>query len=250
MKRIVAIGVVAWVAVAAACSSSDPPASGSSSGGADGGSSGSADGGAEGGGGTQCSRQRDDLLVPIAKVSTGEVTVLSTSGKTKTILVDASAGGTTGARTRHRLYLNLERAARVDVTDPDAFTNTDWDLALKRTVIYTNSGDGGSGQGGAVKLVKGFASVTDADLSGAKPEKFFDADCNVVPTPIGDPASTFADWYDYDTATNLPTPRVLTYGVVGGTGKKYKVMIESYSSAKDGGAGDVTGIYRLKVEAL
>lgn len=250
MKRIVAAGIVAWVAVAAACSSSDPPA-GSSSGGADGGSSGSADGGAEGGGGgTQCSRQRDDLLVPVSKVSTGEVTVLSSSGKTKTLLVDASAGGTSGARTRPRVYVNLERAARVDVSDPDAFTSTDWDLALKRTVIYTNSGDGGSGQGGAVKLVKGFASVTEADLTAAKAEKFFDADCNAVPTPIGDPATTFADWYDYDTATNLPTPRVLTYGVVGGTGKKYKVMIESYSAAKDGGVGTNTGVYLLKVEAL
>lgn len=238
-----------WVAAAWACSSSDSSSGGSSGAAAQDGGGGEASSDA-GTSGTQCSKQREKLLNPIPKVSTGEVMVVSQTGSTKVLYVDASAGGTAGAATRPRTYVNLERGARVDVSDPDSLTSTDWDLALKRTVIYTNGGEGGPGQGAAIQLAKGFSSVTAADLDKATPEKFFDADCVVLPNPIGDPPTTFADWYNYDQATNIPTPRTVTYGVVGGTGKKYKVAIESYSAQKDGGVGSATGIFLVKVEAL
>ena len=63
-------------------------------------------------------------------------------------------------------------------------------------------------------------------------------------------STTFSDWYDYDQVTHIPTPKDVTYVVQGGTGKKYKVAITSYSGAPDGGTGQATAFYILKVDAL
>ena len=49
-------------------------------------------------GGTQCTAARKAHLVPIAKVSTAEVKVLSTTDGVTRLYVDASAGGAMGRR--------------------------------------------------------------------------------------------------------------------------------------------------------
>jgi hypothetical protein len=202
--------------------------------------------------GTSCTKARDDLLLPIDKVSTGEVSVVSDSNGVKTIYVDATAGGLGGASLKNpRVYIDLEAGKKVDVTDKSAPASTAWDLALKRAVIFTNSGDAGSGQGGAVQVTKPFASVTAADETGLQTERFFDQDCNPQLDQTGAPKTTFADWYDYDQVTNIPTPKASTsYVVVSGTGKKYKVGIKAYDGAPDGGTGKSTGAYVLQVSAL
>src|SRR4051812_19630201 len=170
-------------------------------------------------GGTQCSSARDQLLLPIDRVASGAVSIVSDTGGKKTIYVDASAGGLGSAAKNPRVYVDLSNGTRVPVTDKSAVTSTDWDLALKRAVIFSNSGDSGIGTGGAVQLKKPFASVSDADAQAATPtaESFFDADCNAKLDPTGAPATTFADWYDYDQTTNIPTPKPgVSYVVRGG----------------------------------
>lgn len=218
-----------------------------------------ADGGEEGavadaaGGGTQCTKARDDLLLPVEKTATGDVSVVRDTGGTKIIYVDASAGGLGGASLKNpRVYIDLATGTKVALGDRAAVTSTAWDLALKRAVIFTNGGDAGIGLGGAVQLNKSFASVT-ADTASATPvekETFFDEECNPKLDPTGAPDTTFSDWYDYDQVTNVPTPKNVTYVVVGGTGKKYKVGIKSYSGAPDGGTGTTTGAFVLEVTAL
>jgi hypothetical protein len=234
----------------AACSSSTTSAS---SGGVtpadDGGVEAAADAPA---GATSCSKARDDLLVPIDKVSTGAVTVVSDTGGVKTLYVDASAGGTASAIKNPRIYIDLEAGARVDVTDITAPTSTAWDLALKRDKIFTNSGDAGPGTGGAMQITKTFSAVNAAEANGTAlvPEKFFDADCNPQLDITQTVSTTFSDWYDYDQVTHIPTPKDVTYVVRGGTGKKYKVAITAYDGLADGGTGMATAFYLLKVTAL
>ena len=204
------------------------------------------------GGGTLCTSARAQLLSPVAKVAKGNVSLVSTSGATKVVYVDASAGGVNGEATNPRVYVNLDTATRVDLTDTDAFTSNAWDLALKRTTIYSNSGDAGLGIGGVVQVSKAFASVTAADAPAAiPPETFFDKDCNPKTDPIGGPLSPFSDWYNYDMATNIPTPKPdVTYIVKGGTGKLFKLAVTSYTGLPDGGTGPSTGYYLLNVAAL
>lgn len=204
-------------------------------------------------GGAQCTKARDDLLGPIGKVSTGEVSVISDTNGTKTIYVDASAGGLgQAALTNPRVYIDLAAGAKVDVTDKAAPESTAWDLALKRDVIFTNSGDAGVGEGGAIQLNKPFASLSNADASAANLEKelFFDDECTPQVDQTGAPSTTFSDWYAYDPATHTTTPKDVTYVVRGGTGKKYKIGLKSYSGAPDGGTGTRTGAYVIQVTAL
>ena len=187
MKKLAC--VVAFVVVAACSSdpettpSPDAGGAGTNDGGGgssgDGGVSGDGSGPGDGGGKTDaaasCTAAAEQLLKPVDTVSTGEVTVLSESAGIKTLFVDAAAGGAAGAATNPRLYVNLETTSRVAVTDKTATTSTEWDLAIKRPILFANSGDGGSGQGGAVLVAKDFDAVTMADTSGKTfaPESFF-----------------------------------------------------------------------------
>ena len=204
------------------------------------------------GGATSCTKAREDLLIPINKVSTGAVTVLSDTGSVRTLYIDASGGGTANAVKNPRVYVDLEAGARIDVTDTTATMSTAWDLALKRDKIFTNSGDAGPGVGGAMLIDKTFSAVNAAEANGTAlvPEKFFDADCNPQLDQTQTVSTTFSDWYDYDQVTHIPTPKDVTYVVAGGTGKKYKVAITAYDGLPDGGMGMATAYYLLKVTSL
>ncbi len=201
---------------------------------------------------TSCTKAREDLLIPIGKVSTGAVTVLSDTGGVKKLYIDASGGGTANAIKNPRIYVDLEAGARVEVTDTTATMSTAWDLALKRDKIFTNGGDAGPGMGAAMILDKTFSAVNAAEANGTAlvPEKFFDADCNPQVDQTQTVSTTFSDWYDYDQVTHIPTPKDVTYVVAGGTGKKYKVAITAYDGLPDGGMGMATAFYLLEVTAL
>jgi len=199
-----------------------------------------------------CTAAEEALLKPVATVSTGAVTVLETVGAIKTLFIDASAGGPTGAATSPRVYVDLAGSARVEVSDVTAKTATAWDLAIERPILFTNGGDGGSGQGGAVLIAKAFDAVTTADASSATfgTESFFDAECKANVDQTGAVKTSFDGWYDYDAATNHLTPHVGTWLVKGGGGNVFKVEILSYYATEDGGVGQSGGRYTLRVGAL
>ncbi|MBX3259645.1 MAG: hypothetical protein KF782_08120 [Labilithrix sp.] len=244
------------LAGAAACSdddstaATDSPDAGAD---ADGGALPGEDGGGadDGGGGGSCEAARQTALLPVDEVSTAEVTVLSEEGATKTLFVDATAGGAAGAATEPRVYVDLSTGSRVDISDVAAASSTAWDLALERSYVFTNGGDGGPGQGAAVYVDKPEADVTAADATGLVTEKFFDEDCNQIPDRSGRGfKTTFDDWYDYDLSTNKLTPFEGTYVVRGGTGKLYKVRIVTYYANPDGNVGEVSGRFVLRVTPL
>lgn len=248
MKRLFSCAVVLPLAVLA-CSSTTTttPNPGSSSGGAD-------DAGADGAPpASSCSAQRDNVLLPIDRVA--NATVAPTTNDATVLYVDASAGGANMASRNPRVYVHLGEMRRVDVTDVQAFESTEWDLALKRTVIYTNGGDGGPGQGGTAILQKDFDQVTAADADAAEivKESFFDEECNEKKDQfdlyLG---TTFSDWYDYSPQNNVPTPKPgRTYIVVGGGGQRYKLAITSFTGRPDGATdAPSTGFYLLKVAPL
>ena len=240
-----------FVAILFACSSStDPTGVGTLDAGPD------TSVAADAGGGTMCSAARDTLLVPINKTSAGEVTVLSDTGGVKTIYVDASAGGINKAAANPRVYIDLGAGTRVDLTDATATTSADWDLALKRPVIYTNGGDSGPGAGGAVEIDQAFDAITDAQVMSAvtASESFFDADCNPKYDQTGSTVlTTFSNWYDYDMTTMIPSPDPgRTFVVKGGTGRLYKVGIKAYDALADGGSRNnmSTGYFLLQVHEV
>lgn len=228
-----------------ACSKDDPPATGVTPGG----DAGDTDAGAVEGGsaGGQCTAARESTLKPIDKVATGVVSIAREDATSKLLYVDGSGGGTQNASRNPYVFINLEAGAKVDVTDKSALESTEWDLALKRTIIYTNGGDGGSGTGGAARVDKAFADVTGADGTKMATEKFFDEECNALLDEANFLTTTFSPaWYTYDETNNGVTPvDGVTYVVAGGTGKKYKVAIESFTGKPDGTTTAPSGGYFL-----
>ena len=231
MKHLVSLAVVSTVACSGA-SSSAPDA---------------------GAGPSACSAARAQLLGAVNSVSTGNVTVLSSAGGVTTLYVDASAGGVSAQLTNPWIFVSLGGKAKASVSDTTSVASTGWDLALKRPALYTNSGDGGVGQGGAVLIQKDFASVAAADAASAAfaTEKFFDAQCNPMTDPIGAPLTSFSAWYDYNQTTHALTPAAGTWLVRGATGARYKLRIDSYYSTPDGneGTGD-GGTFKIDIGAL
>jgi hypothetical protein len=204
-------------------------------------------------GGATCTAALATLLKPIDSVSSGVVTVLSSSGTAKTLYVDAMAGGSAASNTNPRIYLDLEKGARVDKTDKTAPLSTDWDLALKRPILFSNGGQAGAGQGGSVFLPgKTFADVVPGDATGKTfaTERFVDDECNPQLDATGAVKTSFDGWYDYDSATNRLSPKVGTYLVKGAKGSIFKVQIVSYYASPDGGIGMSGGAYVLQVGPL
>jgi hypothetical protein len=204
-------------------------------------------------GGTQCSAARKSHLVPVAKVSTGDVKVISTEGDVTTLYVDAAAGGAMESATSPRVYIKLS-GERVDVDDNAAFESGDWDLALKRVDIFTNSGDAGIGKGGAAKVGKDFDDVTadDADAAEIAPESFFDEECVGKKDEASFIITSFNGWYDYAVGGG-PTVKPRTSFIVRGADgtSRYKVGIVSYTGTSSGGTdGKATGRFILKVAPL
>jgi hypothetical protein len=241
------------LAAVPACSSSDPnPVGSSGAPESDAGGTPEEDA-APGEEGAQCTAARKTHLGPIAKVSTGEVKVLDTANGVTTIYVDASAGGAPEAAKNPRVYIKLT-GQRVDVNDNDAFTSTDWDLALKRVDIFTNSGDAGPGKGGAARVAKDFDEVTaaDADAATLVPEKFFDEDCVGRKDEASFIITSFAGWYDYAVGAGpsvMPNTSFIVRGADGTS--RYKLGVVSYTGTNTGGTdGQATGRFIIKVAPL
>src|SRR4051794_13986432 len=68
-------------------------------------------------GGTMCTMARDQTLVPINKVWTGKVTVISDTGGVKTLYVDATGGSSADAIKNARTYVDLGAGSKVEITD-------------------------------------------------------------------------------------------------------------------------------------
>lgn len=200
-----------------------------------------------------CGSSADQVLNPIDSVATGAVAVLEEKTGYKIIYVDASAGGSMAQDKNPRVYVDLAACTAIAVSDEGAKTSSDWDLAIKRPILFTNSGDGGPGEGGLVFLEgKNIEDVTAADATDKTfaAESFFDADCEPKLDQTNALATSFDGWYEYDGATSTLTPTVGTYLLKGGKGAVFKVQILSYYSTASGEIGTAGGRYKLAVGPL
>jgi hypothetical protein len=201
-------------------------------------------------GGTSCTSARETAIGPVDKVSGGIVKVIDDTAGVKTVFIDATAGGISGGKTNPWVYVKLATGTRADLTDKQAFDSAEWDLALKRPIIHTNSGDAGPGNGGAKIVSKAFDAVTLADATGLKVETWFDAECTPLTDPTGSVKTTFDGWYAYDDATMKVTPKDLTIVVRAANGDLYKLAITTYYGSVSGGTSVAGANYIVKYAAL
>jgi len=172
---------------------------------------------------------------PVAVVSSGAVTnqpdgVLP---DVFTTTVDASAGGAAAQAGQAFIYLDLEAAdgaAAVPIDDPTSFQSSDWDLALKRFVIRSNSGDSGPADG-EVATVQSEELTFNDDV----PSQLFadddwshgtSSDCTLVRDTQGGPSTRFSNWYQL--ASGRFEPKPLVHLVRLGGGRYAEVDIVTY----------------------
>lgn len=108
-----------------------------------------------------------------------------------------------------------------EIVSPADSNSTKWDLAFNNLRIVTNSGSGGPGNGGAIRLDLPFEDVKIAPSEGYVQES---ATTAAIPTGSGN------GWYVYNPMANLITPIPnRTFVVRTGDGHHYaKVRILSY----------------------
>jgi hypothetical protein len=218
---------------------------------------GSGSGTSEGGSGDEprmpsaCSGALRQALGLVDEVSTATVAPLS-SGDDLVLFVDASAGGLGGQDAYPWVYVSFATAEAVALTDLGALESTAWDLAFKRFVIRTNSGDSGPGEGGALRIGLPWDSVDESTLGdrALSSESWFDAECNLTTDDQGELVTTFTGWSEYDQASHVLAPADAVYLTRGGDGKLYKVAILDYYANPDGSTGRTAGRYKVRVAAL
>jgi hypothetical protein len=137
---------------------------------------------------------------PVAEVSAGAVTNEpdATLPDVFTTIVDASAGGAAGQATQPFVYLDLEAeggAGKLEIDDVASFESTDWDIALKRFVIRSNSGDSGPADA-EVASVQSKELTFDNDVPSDRfsDDDWVSSDC-VLEQANGGPRTRFSNWY-------------------------------------------------------
>ncbi|MBK6683324.1 MAG: hypothetical protein IPG45_02540 [Deltaproteobacteria bacterium] len=138
--------------------------------------------------------------------------------ETRTLEIDASAGWTYWS-------LSLGRVVTSSLS-------TEWDLALSRTNLRTNSGTSGPGAGGAwVSTETSLDAVTQAPTDGYQVDA-------LVPLP-GPPGSgeisanpVLAGWYNYDPVTHAVSPKPTVFVVRTAQGDYAKLQVEGYSGGR------------------
>lgn len=129
--------------------------------------------------------------------------------------VDATSGWT---------YLKI--GAGVVAAAPDSL---DWDVGFSRTVLRTNGGTSGPGNGGAAWSEVDFAAADEVPTIGFVVDEELP-----VPGPPGSGTISanrvLGEWYDYDPVTHVVSPKDRALLVRGADGSSYgKLQILSYA---------------------
>jgi hypothetical protein len=138
------------------------------------------------------------------------------------------------------------------VTDLAALQSSSWDLAFKRFVVRTNSGDSGPGRGGAIRVSLDWDRVDSSTLGNmALPiEEWFDENCTLKVDDNEELITTFTGWSEYDQTKHVLNAADVTFIAAAADGALYKVAILDYYATPTGGSGTVAGHYLVRVAPL
>lgn len=113
--------------------------------------------------------------------------------------IDATAGGREEVRNNPFLYIDLDNAEQVMITDKEAYENTDWDIAVRRVVFRVNGGVSGPG---SVKVARLNASSLD-EVSIIPPyenfttDQYVDEECIIIADQMNNPETAIGIWFSF-----------------------------------------------------
>jgi hypothetical protein len=186
--------------------------------------------------------------LPVAEVSSGAVDNQpdELAQEVFTTVVDASAGGAAGQAEQPFVYLDLEAedgAAAVAIDDVASFESTDWDIALKRFVIRSNSGDSGPADI-EVATIQSEELREDDDVPSQlfADDDWTSAECALLRDATTGPRTRFSNWYEVTAGRYEPRP--VLHLVRLGAGRYAEVDVVTYYG--DEAAPGRGGVYVLR----
>ncbi|WP_224244579.1 HmuY family protein [Hyalangium gracile] len=162
----------------------------------------------------------------ITSYSSGQYTLRLTSVPRDTGVVRLTVDASQSSQT---VGVRLGRGAVATLST--ATPSSDWDISFRRTWIQTNSGTSGSGHAGALLST----ATSLAELTTAPEGTYVEDRMLTVPGPTPSEASgnpVLNDWYDYDMATHVVTPKASVFVVKTVEGAYAKVRIVSYEGGR------------------
>ena len=144
-----------------------------------------------------------ELFGTNAEASSPEAT-FTQDGEADRVVLDASFGGPANAAQTSYAYLDLDTATVLELSDAEALSNAEWDVAFNRSLVRLNGGDSGPGQLSLTRV----DSTTWEDASAptdATPwdqDDVIDEQCERVTFGQGFLKTAFGQWYDYDFVTH------------------------------------------------
>lgn len=181
---------------------------------------------------------------PIGAVAEGLLTT-EQNGDVTNAIVDGTAGGFNDYPENPFIYIDLEAGAKVDISDVEALTSEDWDIAFKRAVVRLNGGDSGPG-GVGVAIVEGTLEdeiKAPAEEGLAQDDWVSDA-CELIAERDGTPASAFGEWYNYNEKTRILTPKPIVHVIRTRSGSFVKLAIDSYYD--ESGEETISAVYTVR----
>ncbi|MFO0606097.1 MAG: HmuY family protein [Polyangiales bacterium] len=143
--------------------------------------------------------------------------------------VDATGGGMTPTRAYVYARFTDEGLVKVDLSDEDAFTSLDWDVAFRRFIIRVNSGVSGPSCVDAART----APRTDFDALTAVPpgltyrteEYVTPPSCEIVPdgSGLGSPSTALSSFWTYSGCVHM-SGNVYVIRLRSGRSVKFKVL--------------------------
>lgn len=139
-------------------------------------------------------------------VNAGEVT-FDSDEDIHSVTIDAASGGPAEMATTSYIYIDLDAQEKLDLSDVDAFEDSDWDIAFNRSMIRLNNSDSGPGGWMAARVDAGwddaeFPSPEDPSWST---DSFIADNCELEVEGQGTITTAFGVWYDYDMSTHTVT---------------------------------------------
>jgi hypothetical protein len=203
-----------------------------------------------------CNTVRKEALGQVNTRSNAQVIILEQDAQETLLYVDASAGGFQNSAANPYVYLRLNDHQKLTITDLEADSSSDWDLAFKRFTIRTNSADSGPGRGGAIALAASFEDVVlnRVDTTELLTDDFVDdATCDIAPGDqgVGGVWTPFSGWYDYHEADMTLWPTDAIYVVRSANADAYfKLQILDYYATPEGKQGQVSARFLLRYAKL
>jgi len=160
--------------------------------------------------------------------------------------IDASAGGTNTSKGFIYARFSDEGLKPVAISDEDAFTSHDWDIAFRRYVIRLNSGVSGPGEvtGARTRAKTEFASLDSvpADLEYRTEEYFTGDNCDFVNdgSGIGAPATALASFWSYSACVAM-THNVYVIALKEPKERHVKLEVLAYYNPESQAVCDETG---------